>query len=153
EIVELVPGGASWRQGGLQPGDLILSVQQEKQDPVDVVDMHIDDVVKMIRGRKGTVVRLRVQKPSGAEESLAIPRAVVVIEEAYAKGAVLQSGKQSYGYIHLPSFYGGKGSPRTSSEDLKKLFHEMKEKKVSGVILDIRSNGGGLLADSIDITG
>src|SRR6185503_18511561 len=128
-------------------------VQQEKKDPVDVFDMRIDDVVKMIRGPKGTVVRLRVQKSTGTEETIAITRDVVVIEEAYAKGAVIQNGKQSYGYIHLPSFYGGKGSPRTSSVDLKNLFHEMKQKKVGGVILDIRSNGGGLLSDSIDITG
>jgi carboxyl-terminal processing protease len=153
EIVEIVPGGASWRQGGLQQGDLILSVQQEKQDPVDVFDMKIDDVVKMIRGPKGTLVRLRVQKPSGTEETIAITRDVVVIEEAYAKGAVIQSGAKTFGYIHLPSFYGGKGSPRTSSKDIQKLLVEMKAKKVSGVILDVRSNGGGLLQDSIDITG
>ncbi len=153
EIVEIVPGGASWRQGSLQQGDLILSVQQDKQDPVDTFDMKIDDVVKMIRGPKGTIVRLRVQKPTGTEETVAITRDVVVIEEAYAKGAVIQNGGKSLGYIHLPSFYGGKGSPRTSSVDLKKLFHEMKQKKVGGVILDIRSNGGGLLSDSIDITG
>jgi carboxyl-terminal processing protease len=153
EIMEIVPGGASWRQGGLQAGDLILSVQQEKQAPVDVYDMRIDEVVKMIRGPKGTVVRLRVQKPSGLEETIAITRDVVVIEEAYAKGAVIQNGGKSFGYIHLPSFYGGKGSPRTSSVDLKRLFAEMKQKKVGGVILDVRSNGGGLLSDSIDITG
>jgi carboxyl-terminal processing protease len=153
EIVEIVPGGASWRQGGLQQGDLILSVQQEKQDPVDVFDMRIDDVVKMIRGPKGTVVRLRVQKQAGGEQTIAITRDVVVIEEAYAKGAVIQNGGKSFGYIHLPSFYGGKGSPRTSSVDLKNLFREMKQKKVGGVIVDIRSNGGGLLTDSIEITG
>ena len=57
EVVELVPGGAAWRQGGLPPGDLILAVQNEGKDPVDVVNMRIDDVVKMIRGKKGTVVR------------------------------------------------------------------------------------------------
>ena len=153
EIIEIVPGGASWRQGGLQPGDMILSVQQDKQDAVDVFDMRIDEVVKMIRGPKGTTVSLRVQKPTGEEKTIAIKRDVVVIEEAYAKGAIIQNGGKSYGYIHLPSFYGGKGSPRTSSVDLKKLFHEMKEKKVGGVVLDIRSNGGGLLSDSIDITG
>src|SRR5690606_21974580 len=55
EIVEIVPGGASWRHGGLATGDLILSVQQEKGEPVDVFDMRIDEVVKMIRGPKGTV--------------------------------------------------------------------------------------------------
>ena len=153
EIVEIVPGGASWRQGKLATGDLILSVQQEKQDPIDVFDMRIDDVVKMIRGPKGTTVRLRVQKPTGGEATIAITRDVVVIEEAYAKGAVINRNGKSFGYIHLPSFYGGKGSARTSAGDLKRLFHEMKQKKVNGVVLDIRSNGGGLLSDSIDITG
>lgn len=153
EIIEIVPGGASWRHGGLQPGDLILSVAQDGEEPVDVFDMRIDEVVKMIRGPKGTVVRLRVQKASGAEQTVAITRDVVIIEEAYAKGAVINANGKSFGYIHLPSFYGGRGSPRTSSEDIKRLLGEMKRKKVSGVILDMRGNGGGLLSDSIDITG
>ena len=154
EIVEIVPGGASARQGALQTGDLILSVQQQKGDPVDTFDMRIDEVVKMIRGPKGTVVRLRIQKPGGTEQTIAITRDVVVIEETYAKGAIIQQkGKPAYGYIHLPSFYGGKGSPRTSGEDVKVLLDELQKKKVAGVILDIRSNGGGLLSDAIDISG
>jgi carboxyl-terminal processing protease len=154
EIVEVVPGGASWRHGGLTQGDLILSVQQEKADPVDVFDMRIDEVVKMIRGPKGTVVRLRIQKATGQEQTIAITRDVVVIEESYAKGAIIQQkGKPAMGYIHLPSFYGGRGSPRTSAEDIKNLLADLKAKKVGGVILDIRSNGGGLLGDSIEMTG
>jgi len=154
EIVEIVPGGASWRHGGLAPGDLILTVQQEKGDPVDVFDMRIDEVVKMIRGAKGTVVRLRVQKATGQEQSVAITRDVVVIEESYAKAAIVQQkGKASMGYIHLPSFYGGRGSPRNSADDIKALLTDMKQKKVAGVIIDIRSNGGGLLGDAIEITG
>jgi len=154
EIVEIVPGGASWRHGGLAQGDLILSVQQEKGEPVDVFDMRIDEVVKMIRGPKGTVVRLRVQKPTGTEQTIAITRDVVVIEESYAKAAIIQQkGKPAMGYIHLPSFYGGRGSPRTSADDIKQLLSEMKQKKVPGVILDIRSNGGGLLTDAIEMTG
>jgi carboxyl-terminal processing protease len=154
EIVEIVPGGASWRHGGLSPGDLILSVQQEKQDPVDVFDMRIDEVVKMIRGPKGTVVRLRIQKPTGQEQTISITRDVVVIEESYAKAAlVTPKGRPTMGYIHLPSFYGGKGSPRNSADDIKMLLTEMKGKNVAGVILDLRSNGGGLLGDAIEITG
>jgi carboxyl-terminal processing protease len=156
EISEIVPGGASWRQGGLAAGDLILSVQQDNgSDPVDVFDMRIDEVVKMIRGKKGTVVRLRVQKPEGTEETVAITRDVIVIEAAYARGAVLQKkGAPSYGYIHLPSFYGGKqANGRSAASDVRKLFVELKGRKVGGIILDLRSNGGGLLNDAIELTG
>ncbi|MBA3395530.1 MAG: carboxy terminal-processing peptidase [Deltaproteobacteria bacterium] len=154
EVVELVPGGASWRQGGLGPGDLILSVANPGQEPVDVFDLRIDEVVKMIRGKKGTVVRLRVQKPAGHEETIAITRDVVVIEEAYAKGAVLQrKGQAAFGYIHLPSFYGGRDAKRNAANDVRRLLAEMKTRKVTGVILDLRSNGGGLLGDAVEMTG
>ena len=155
EVVEIVPGGASWRQGDLTAGDLILSVQQETaKDPVDVADMRIDDVVKMIRGPKGTIVRLHVQKPTGLQTTVSITRDVVVIEETYARGAILTpKGKPSYGYIHLPSFYGGRGSQRSAAADVHKLLTEMKKQKVAGVIIDIRSNGGGLLGDAIEMTG
>ena len=155
EVVEIVPGGASWRQGILAPGDLILSVGADGQDPVDVTDMKLDDVVKMIRGPKGTVVHLRIQKPTGAQQNLAITRDVVVVEEAYARGALLsRKGQPTYGFIHLPSFYGGRGpGQRTAAGDIRKLLSEMKARKVAGVILDIRSNGGGLLGDAIEMTG
>src|SRR3954471_4998714 len=139
EVSELVPGGAAWRQGGLSPGDLILSVSNEGADPVDIVNMRLDDVVKMIRGKKGTVVSLRVRKADGHEEVLSITRDVVVIEDAYARAALLQKkGAPAIGYIHLPSFYGtGK---RTSAKDLDRLFSQMKSRKVAGVVLDLRSN-------------
>jgi carboxyl-terminal processing protease len=155
EVVEIVPGGASWRQGGLAQGDLILSVAADGQDPVDVGDMRLDDVVKMIRGPKGTVVHLRIQKPTGAQESIAITRDVIVVEESYARGAVLShKGQPAYGYIYLPSFYGGKNAgQRTAAGDVRRLLTEMKARKVAGVVLDIRGNGGGLLGDSIEMTG
>jgi carboxyl-terminal processing protease len=155
EIVELVPGGAAWRQGGLSPGDLIVAVQAEGKDPIDVVDMRIDDVVKMIRGPKGTVVRLRVQKQGAHEDTVAITRDVIVVEEAYARGAVLtRKGEKSFGYIHLPSFYGGPGTgQRMASSDVRRLLQELKAQKVAGIVLDIRSNGGGLLGDAVKLTG
>jgi carboxyl-terminal processing protease len=155
EVVEIVPGGASARQGILAAGDLILSVAQEGADPVDVTDMRIDEVVKMIRGPKGTVVTLRIQKASGAQETLAITRDIVVVEETYARGAVLnRKGQPSYGYIHLPSFYGGKGAgQRTAAGDVRRMLRDLKAKNVAGVVIDIRGNGGGLLGDAIEMTG
>ena len=155
EVVEIVPGGASYRHGGLAPGDLILSVAADGQDPVDVVDMRIDDVVKMIRGPKGTVVHLRIQKPTGNQESISITRDVVVVEETYARGAIINhKGQPPIGYIHLPSFYGGRGAgQRTAAGDVRKLLREMKTNKVAGVVIDIRSNGGGLLGEAIEMTG
>jgi carboxyl-terminal processing protease len=154
EVAELVPGGASWRQGKLAAGDLILSVAAAGKEAVDVVDMRIDEVVKMIRGPKGSVVTLRVQKPTGVQESITITRDVVVVEETYARGAILQKKTgPSYGYIHLPSFYGGKGSKRSAAVDVRRLLLEMKARKVGGVVIDIRSNGGGLLNDAVEMTG
>src|SRR4029077_15683096 len=99
-----------------------------------------------------TTVRLRVHKADGHEETLAIKRDVVVIEEAYARGAVLTRGGKSYGYTPLPAFYGGPNGARTASEDVHKLLVELKKKKVAGIILDIRSNGGGLLQNCVTLT-
>jgi carboxyl-terminal processing protease len=155
EVIEIVPGGASWKHGGLAAGDLILSVAGEGKDPVDTFDMRLDDVVRMIRGPKGTVVHLRIQKPTGVQQSISITRDVIVIEETYARGAVLtRKGEPAFGYIHLPSFYGGRGpGQRTASVDVRRLLSEMKGRKLAGVVLDIRSNGGGLLGDAIDMAG
>ena len=154
EVVEIVPGGASSRKGKLKAGDLILSVQQDGAETVDIADMKIDDVVSMIRGKKGTVVRLRVQKASGETATVAITRDVVVIESAYARGAVIQKkGGPLYGYIHLPTFYSGKGTSHTVASDMHRLLSEMKAKNVAGVVIDLRSNPGGLLSAAVDMTG
>ncbi|MFT3693561.1 MAG: carboxy terminal-processing peptidase [Kofleriaceae bacterium] len=155
EVSELVPGGAAARQGKLGPGDLILSVQQQNSDDwVDVMNMHLDDVVALIRGPKGTIVRLHVRKPDGREDQIEITRDKIVIEATYARGAYLQKkGGPVYGYIHLPGFYGDQSSTRTASQDVAKLLAEMNAKKVAGVVLDLRGNGGGLLQDSVALAG
>lgn len=156
-VVQLVPGGASWRQGQLEAGDVIEAVAQQGKQSVDVADMRIDDVVRMIRGKKGTIVTLTVRKPAGQEQTIAITRDVVVIEAAYARGAVLKlkGDRSTYGYIYLPSFYGGQttGARRSAAGDVRRLLSEMRKRKVSGVVLDIRQNGGGLLDDAVKMTG
>jgi carboxyl-terminal processing protease len=161
-VRELVPGGAAWREGQLEAGDLILAVKQTGAEPVDVADMRINEVVKMIRGPKGTTVTLTVKKPDERVLIVNIIRDVVVVEEAYARGAMLNlgsKGKQQYGYIHLPSFYGnmratrGQTPERDATSDVKALLEKFASKKVAGVVLDLRGNGGGLLNHATDITG
>ncbi len=159
-VVQVVPGGASWRQGLLESGDLILSVQQESGDPVDVGDMRIDNVVKMIRGPKGSDVTLTLEKPDGKIEVITITRDIVKIETAYARGAILESkAGKPMGYIYLPSFYGntrtqpGQTPERSCTDDVRRLLTIMAKRKVSGVILDLRGNGGGLLDDARDMSG
>jgi carboxyl-terminal processing protease len=160
EVRELVPGGAAWREGQLEAGDLILSVKQTGAEPIDVADMRINDVVKMIRGPKGTQVTLTVKKPDERVLIIPITRDVVVVEEAYARGALIKTPKgASYGYIHLPSFYGnmrstkGMTPERDATSDVKALLDKFTQKKVAGVVLDLRGNGGGLLNHATDITG
>ena len=160
EVVRIVPGSASWRQGELEAGDTILMVAQDTDDPVDVVDMPLNDVVRMIRGKKGTVVKLTVKKPDGRLKTVPITRDVVQIEASYAKGAVLTHPKtgEKVGYIDVPSFYGNSnarpGEPeRSSSEDVRRLLALYARQKVGSVILDLRSNGGGYLNDARKMAG
>ena len=162
EVRELVPGGASWRQGELGAGDLILAVTPAPgKRTVDITDMSLDRVVDLIRGPKDTVVKLRVRKPDGRIETIAITRDVIVIEAAYARGAELDlgGGRAKAGYINLPGFYGntrdnpGATSERNAAEDVRQLLVLFEKRKLPGAILDLRGNGGGLLAHARDITG
>jgi carboxyl-terminal processing protease len=158
-VRDLVPGGASWQQGQLEPGDLIMAVAQQGQAPVDVTDMPIDKVVKMVRGPKGTLVTLTVKKPDTRIVDISITRDVVRIEAAYARGATLRASPTDtpVGYIHLPSFYGDtRGSSpdeRNAANDVAALAIELEKQRVDSLILDLRGNGGGILGHARDIVG
>lgn len=155
-VASIVPGGPSWRGKKLGAKDRILKVAQGDEEPVDIIGMRVQDAVKLIRGKKGTLVRLTVQKPDGRIEEIPIVRDVVVLEETFARSAVLvdkNSGKR-YGYIHLPGFYNDfadKG--RNATDDVRKELNTLKEKNVDGVILDLRNNGGGALRDAVNMSG
>ncbi len=157
KVNEIVPGSAAWRQSELKAGDLIMKVGQGAEEPVDISFMPQNQVVKQIRGKKGTEVRLTVKKPDGRIMVIPIVRDVVVIEEAYAKSAIInnqQLGKK-FGYIYLPSFYHDYKSKngRSAAEDVSNQLQKMKTEKVDGVILDLRNNYGGILDDAVSMSG
>ncbi len=156
EILNIVPGSASWLEGELKAKDLILKVKQEKQEPVDVYNMRLDDVVKMIRGKKGTKVTLTVKKIDGTIKNITITRDVVILEETYAKSSIINNQTAKVGYIYLPKFYANfeqTETGRTSAEDVAKEVEKLKHEKVNGIIIDLRNNGGGSLTDAVKMAG
>ncbi len=135
---------------------MILKVAQATDAPVDVVDMRLDEAVKLIRGKKGTEVRLTIKKISGQIKEISIIRDIVVLAETYAKSAILQNETgDKIGYIKLPKFYAdfNKTGGRSAAKDVKIELEKLKSEKVDGVILDLRGNGGGSLRDAIQMTG
>lgn len=158
KIVSIVPGGPAWKQGDLQPNDLIIKVAQEDEEAVEIAGWSLDDVVSIIRGAKGTKVTLTVRKIDGKQEDVEITRDVVVFEEGFARSLILEREDKTaqVGYINLPSFYfniGGGNSGRNSKDDVKAELEKLKEENVDGIILDLRNNGGGSLNDVVDMSG
>ncbi len=161
KVEAILPGSPAFRQGQLQPGDIILKVAEGNRDPVDIFDMRITDAVRLIRGKKGTEVRLSVKKQDGTRLVIAIVRDTVEIEETFAKSAVIrdETAGMDFGYIKLPGFYrdmdghNGSGGGRNSTDDVKKEIKALKSEGVKGLILDLRHNGGGFLNDAVNIAG
>lgn len=156
KVTRIVPGSPSYRQGELEEGDVILKVGQASEEAVDVVDMRLDDAVQLIRGKKGTEVRLTIEKVNGSIKTISIIRDIVVLEETYAKSVIVENeAGVKVGYIRLPKFYAdfNHTGGRSASDDVKKELEKLKAENVEGVILDLRSNGGGSLQDAIDLTG
>ena len=157
KVARIIPGGPSWRQRELEAGDLIIKVAQAEGEPVDIVGMRVVDAVKLIRGKKESLVKLTVKKPDGRIVVIPIVRDVVVVEETFAKWALLhnKSHDKSYGYIYLPRFYRdfSKADARNATGDVKRALQELVPQGIAGVILDLRNNSGGSLQDAVDISG
>ncbi len=157
KVTRIIPGSASWKQGDLEVNDLIIKVAQGSNEAVDVVNVKMDDVLPMIRGEKGTEVRLTVKKSDGTITLITIIRDEVVLEESYAKSAILrEAGKKSkVGLIDLRTFYADFDDPRgrRCSRDVKNEVQKLVDEEVSGIIIDLRFNGGGSLSDVVDMTG
>ena len=155
EITELISGGPAWRGKELEPGDVVLKVAQGSKDPVDVVGMRIDDVVKKIKGPKGTEVRLTVKKADGSIKIISLIRDNIEIEETYLKSSIVNKNGLKYGVIYLPKFYidfEDKDS-RDAGKDMAIEVERLKKEGVKGIIVDVRDDGGGSLKTVVDITG
>lgn len=155
KVAAIVPGSPSYKQGQLKAGDIILKVAQGNAEPVDVTNMKIDDAIKLIRGKKGTVVKLTVKKPDESLVIIPIVREVVVMEDSYAKSAIIEHNGVKYGYINLPTFYVDMNdrNGRSCAKDMAIEIQKLKKDNVKGIILDLRNNGGGSLGDVVDIGG
>ncbi len=156
EISELISGGPAWRSKEFSPnGDLILKVAQGNGEALDISGMKLDDVVKKIKGPKGTEVRLTVKKVDGSIHIITLIRDVVEIEETYAKSSIIEKNGLKYGVIYLPKFYidfdDKKG--RDAGKDIALEVERLKKENVQGIIMDVRDNGGGSLQTVVDIGG
>ena len=157
KVSRIIPGSASWKQGELKAGDIILKVAQADAEPISIVDMRLDDAVTYIRGKKGTEVKLTVKKTNGTIKVISIIRDIVILEETYAKSAILkpENSNKKVGYIYLPSFYVdfNDANARHSSKDIEEEVEKLKNENVNGIIIDLRNNGGGSLQDVVDMAG
>ncbi|MBN2580144.1 MAG: carboxy terminal-processing peptidase [Pirellulales bacterium] len=169
-IKDLVPGGAAAKSGLLHVEDKIVGVGQGEEGPiVDVVDMKLNNVVKLIRGTPGTTVRLEiVPADNSGQKVIKIVREKIELKDSEAKGKVFEVGRRpdgkpyKIGVIDLPSFYGlGSslainalgGDVRITTEDVRAILNNFKKQGVDAVVLDLRFNGGGLLKEAINLTG
>ncbi|MBT3583608.1 MAG: carboxy terminal-processing peptidase [Halobacteriovoraceae bacterium] len=156
KVVKVVPGGAAWRQKGLEVDDVILLVAQEDGVTTDLVDMRVDDAVRFIRGKKGTVVKLTVKKADGTRKVIPIERDVVQLGASFAKSSVLEHKKLGVkiGYIQVPKFYRDFSSgDKNCTNDVRDELNRLKKQNVKAMILDLRNNGGGALEDAKQMSG
>jgi carboxyl-terminal processing protease len=167
-VAEVVPGGAADRDGRLKAKDRIVGVGQGAEGELeDVVDLNLNEVVKKVRGKRGTVVRLKVI-PVGetAPKIYDIVRDKIELKDAEARGEVIEHGKKAdgapyrFGVINLPSFYmdmdaarQGQAEYKSTTRDCRRLLDDFRQKGVDCVVLDLRNNGGGSLPEAISLTG
>lgn len=169
KIVRLVPAGPAEKSKQLAPADRIIGVAQGQDEMVDVVGWRLDEVVKLIRGPKGSAVRLEVIPASNppsdmTSREVALVREAVKLEDQAAKSSVLEvnQGGDDYriGVIEVPGFYIDfkayrRGDPdyRSTTRDVRRLLKDLQEQQIDGIVLDLRNNGGGSLQEATELTG
>jgi carboxyl-terminal processing protease len=154
-IATIVAGLPAYKSQQLAVGDQVLKVGQAAEEPTDLTGFETEDAVKLIRGKKGTEVRLTVKKADGTIRIVSMIRDEVVLDETYARSAVINEGGKKIGYIFLPEFYADWERPNgpKCSQDVAKEIIKLKEQSVDGIIMDLRNNGGGSLYDVVQMVG
>jgi carboxyl-terminal processing protease len=155
KIASVISGSPASKSGELQPGDIIQKVAQGKEEPTDLTGFVVTDAVKIIRGKKGTEVRLTVKKLDGAIKVITLIRDEIVQDETFARSAIVKEGGSRIGYIFLPEFYADFDHPNgaRSYVDVAKEVTKLKDEKVDGIVIDLRNNGGGSLYDVVQMAG
>lgn len=155
KINSLLMGSPAWKSGQIEVGDVIMKVAQGTEAPVELTGYMVEDAVKLIRGKKGTEVRLSLKKNDGTLKTVSLVREKIVQDETFARSAVVQEGTSKIGYIFLPEFYANFNDPngRRSAVDVAKEVLKLKEAKVDGIVIDLRNNGGGSLYDVVQMAG
>lgn len=156
KITAILPGTPAKKQGDLKAGDEIIKVAQGTDEAIDVQGFDLDEVVQKIRGKKGTEVRLTVKKVDGSTKIIPIIRDAVQMEETFAKSAIIQSKDGPIGYVYLPEFYADfnrSGNGRRCFIDVAIEVEKLNKSGVTGIILDLRNNGGGSLDDVVQMSG
>ena len=157
KVSSIVVGGPAWKTKKLEDNDIILKVRQEGEEPVDISGMRLDDVVQLIRGKKGTLVTLTIKKKDNSIEDIDIIRDKVQLEDSKAKSVLINvpGTLKNIGYINLPKFYSSfelEGGNSCAIDVLMEI-NKLKEADVNGIILDLRNNSGGSLNDVVDMSG
>lgn len=165
KVVRLVPAGPADKSRQLKPNDKIVAVGEGEKELVDVIGWRIDEVVELIRGPKGTTVRLQIiPSDGGARKTISLVRNTVALEDQAASKKIIELTRNGdtkrIGVIKLPAFYADfqgqqNGDPnyRSTTRDVRKLIDELKKANVQGLILDLRNNGGGSLSEVNDLIG
>ena len=155
KVSSVLTGSPAYKSGDIQPGDVILKVAQGKDEPVELTGYVVTDAVKLIRGKKGTEVKLTIKKQDGAVKVISLIRDEIVQDETFARSAIVKNGPSKIGYIFLPEFYADFDHPNgnRSFVDVAKEVTKLKEEKVDGIVIDLRNNGGGSLYDVVQMAG
>ncbi|MEI2709790.1 MAG: carboxy terminal-processing peptidase [Chitinophagaceae bacterium] len=156
KIANLVAGYPAWRSGEIEANDIIVKVAQSKTgEAIDITGYEITEAVKLIRGNKGTEVTLTIKKQNGTTKIVTLMRDEIVQDESYVRSAVINENNKKIGYIYLPDFYADfeRVDGARCSEDVAAEIKKLKAENIDGIVMDLRSNGGGSLYEVVQMVG